>query len=242
LLSEWPLTSEGRFGCYSIADSSPYSDLARGVECCVFQQFFGNDPAVMSAEYGPYEAHSSFFLVVDRELMQPAGALRVIANSDRGLKSLNDIALPPLSISLEKVIHHHRIEDLDKCWDVGTVAVRKEYRGRATDHLVSTLLYGMLRFEAQRAGMEHFVAILDTHAYRQLVQLIGAPFVPIADSEPFEYLGSVSSIAVTLRVSEIVESIEGHMQRMDSALQPLVRPLLGRIIYDSELPAVVRVA
>jgi hypothetical protein len=207
----------------------------------VFQQFFGNDPAFMSAEYGPYEQHSSFFLVVDRERMQPAGALRVIANSDRGLKSLNDIALPPLSISLEKVIHHHRIEDLDKCWDVGTVAVRKEYRGKSSDHLVSTLLYGMLRSEAQRQGMEHFVAILDTHAYRQLVQMIGAPFVPIADSEPFEYLGSPSSNAVTLRVSEIVGSIEGHMQRMDSAILPFVQPLFSRIIYDACLPAVVRV-
>jgi hypothetical protein len=207
----------------------------------VFQQFFGIDPAVMSAEYGPYEEHSAFFLVVDREHMQPAGALRVIANSDRGLKSLNDIALPPLSISLEKVIHHHRIEDLDKCWDVGTVAVRKEYRGTANGHLVSTLLYGMLRSEAMRTGMEHFVAILDTHAHRQLVQLIGAPFVPIADSEPFAYLGSVASLAVTLRVDEIVESIEAHMQRMDSALLPHVRPLLSRIIYDSCLPQVVRV-
>jgi len=241
LLSEWPLTSDGRFGCYLIADSSPYSDLARGVESCVFQQFFGNEPALLAAEYGPYEESSSFFLVVDRDRCQAAGALRVIENSDRGLKTLNDIARPPLSISLEKVIHHHQIEDLDKCWDVGTVAVLKEYRGRASGHVVSSLLYGMLRAGACNAGMEHLVAVLDTHAYQQIVGLLGAPFVPIAGSEPFEYLGSPSSIAAYAPTEPLSRCVAARMQSLDSSLLPLLKPLFERIAYESHLPAVVQV-
>jgi hypothetical protein len=241
LLSEWPLTSGGRFGCYLIADSSPYSDLARSVESGVFQQFFGNEPALLAAEYGPYEESSSFFLVVDRERCQAAGTLRVIENSDRGLKTLNDIARPPLSISLEKVIHHHQIEDLDKCWDVGTVAVLKEYRGRSSGHVVSSLLYGLLRAGACNAGMEHMIAVLDTHAYRQIVDLLGAPFVPIAGSEPFEYLGSQSSIAVYAPTQQMSRCIAARMQTLDSSILQHVRPLFERAAYESHLPAVVQV-
>lgn len=242
LLTEWPLPSSGgRFGCYFVADSSPFSDLARGIECSVFQQFFGNDPALMAAEYGPYEEHSSFFLVVDRERCQVAGALRVIENSDRGLKTLNDIAQPPLAISLEKVIHHQRIEDLDKCWDVGTVAVLKEYRGRTSGHVVSAMLYGMLRATARRSGIEHLVAVLDTHAHGQLVDVMGVPFTPIADSEPFEYLGSATSIAVHVRMDQIIRSVEAHMQRLDTSLLQLVKPLLEFVVCEAHLPAVVRV-
>jgi hypothetical protein len=241
LLSEWPLTSGGRFGCYLIADSSPYSDLARGVESCVFQQFFGNEPSLLAAEYGPYEDSSSFFLVVDRERCQAAGALRVIQNSDRGLKTLNDIAGPPLSISLEKVIHHHAIEDLDKCWDVGTVAVLKEYRGRSSGHLVSSLLYGLLRAGACNAGMEHMIAVLDTHAYQQIVDLLGVPFVPIADSKPFEYLGSQSSIAVYAPTEQIGPCVAARMQRLDSSRLEQLQPLFERVAYESHLPAVVQV-
>jgi hypothetical protein len=241
LLADWPLTGDGRFGCYLIADSSPYSDLARGVECCVFQQFFGNDPAIMSAEYAEYEAQSSFFLVVDRQLQQTAGACRIIANSAQGFKTLNDIAREPLSIPLDEVIRDHGIENLDTCWDVGTLAVLKAYRGGTTSHLVSTMLYGLLRAEASSAGIDHLVAVFDIHAFRQIVGTLGVPFVPIAGSAPFAYLGSASSIAAYASVSRIIPSIETHMRKMRSDVLQQLRPLLERVAYAADLPALVRV-
>jgi hypothetical protein len=241
LLSDWPLTSDGRFGCYLIADSSPYSDLARGVECCVFQRFFGNDPAVMVEEYGDYEAQSSFFFVVDREREQPAGALRVIANSIRGFKTLNDIAREPLSLPLEKVMRDHRIDNLDKCWDVGTLAVLDDYRGKSTGYLVSTILYGLLREEILRIDLEHLIAVLDCHAYRQLVEALGVPFVPISGSEPFPYLGSATSIAAYASVPRILPSMEAHMDRLDSNICQLLGPLIERVAHGVGLPPLVRV-
>lgn len=241
LLAEWPLASDGRFGCYLIAGTSPYSNLGRGIECCVFEQFFGNDPAVMSAEYGAYEAQSSFFLVVDRELQQPAGALRVITNSAEGLKTLNDIAREPLSIPRDVVTEHHRIDDLDTCWDIGTVAVLKQYRGTASGHLISTMLYGLLRAEACRMGIQHAVTVLDAHVFSQLTTVLGIPFIPIADSEPFAYLGSSSSIASYVSARQVGPSIEAHMRRMESEVLKLVRPLLERVADESKLPPLVSV-
>src|SRR5262245_60447536 len=78
LLSKHPFPDRDRFGCYRIPDHSPYSDLARGLECTVFEEHFGNDPEVMTAAYGPYEAASFFFLVVDRAAMAAVGVLRAI--------------------------------------------------------------------------------------------------------------------------------------------------------------------
>jgi hypothetical protein len=228
LMAERPLTSDGRFGCYLIADSSSYSDIARGVECRVFDEFFGNDPTVMTEAYAPYEEHSTFLLVVDRKSCEPAGALRIIAHSEQGLKTLNDIAQEPLSLSLADVMKAHRIDDLSKCWDVGTLAVPKKYRGDGgAGQRVSTLLYGLLYAELCRSGIEHVVAIVDDHAYRQLSETLAVPFVHIADSQPFPYLGSEINHAVYLQVRRIVPEV--------------MRPDLCHLAHGKGLPEVVGV-
>src|SRR5262245_59142258 len=89
LLAEYPIAGDAPFGCYLIADSNPYSDIARAVECDEFDEFFGNDPAVMTEAYARYEAHSLFLLVIDREAEQACGTLRIIEHSESGLKTLN---------------------------------------------------------------------------------------------------------------------------------------------------------
>jgi hypothetical protein len=241
LLRERPLSGNGRYGCYHIADSSPYSDIARAVECEVFQEFFGNDPEIMTEAYAAYETHSSFLLAVDREQQQPAGALRIISNSPSGMKTLNDIAEPPLSLPVAQVRLQHGIGDLDACWDVGTLAVLREYRGQAKDHYVSTMLYGLFYAEARRQGVEHVVTVLDKHAYAQLTQVLGVPFVPIAGSEPFNYLGSENSRAAYMNVPGAHALVEAHMNRLDKNVLPLLKPYLMRLMYSEGLPKVVSV-
>jgi hypothetical protein len=243
LMTERPLTGQGRFGCYRIAGSSEYGDVARDVECTVFQHFFGNSPELLADEYAAYEAASTFLLVVDRELGRPAGALRVIAHSDHGLKTLNDIAQEPLSIPTDAVAQYHGIRDLENCWDVGALAVLKDYRGRGEDHVVSTTLYGLFVAEARRARIDHVVAIIDSHAYTQLTQVVGMPFTTIAGSEPFEYLGSTRNFAAIMAVPEIVPAIEAHMSRLERQGAPRqLRSLVSRVVYGEGLPSIVDVA
>jgi hypothetical protein len=241
LLLEFPIQSQTRFGCYRIADSSRYSDIARSVECSVFEEFFGNVPAVMTEAYGGYEAHSMFLLVVDRELQQPAGALRVIEHSPSGLKTLNDIQGAPLRLPTAKVMNYHHISDLSRCWDVGTLAVLKPYRGQATDHLVSTMLYGLLYRELCRAGIEHLITVLDKHAYRQLTEMLGVPFVPIAGSEPFDYLGSASSRASYVHVPDVKSAVDQFMASLPANVRCLLQPYTSRLIDGEGLPDVVPV-
>src|SRR4051812_3155607 len=103
LCSEFLRVQEHRpdtqFGCYMIGNSSKYSNLGRYVESNVFLKSFGNTPNVMESEYGPYEQASNFFVVIDQETEKPVGVMRVIENSDAGLKSLVDLKRTPLHLT-----------------------------------------------------------------------------------------------------------------------------------------------
>jgi len=241
LMLEHPILGTGRFGCYHIHGTSRFADVARSVECKVFQHFFGNTAAMMVDAYGPYEKSSQFFLIVDLEAQRAAGTLRIIATSEHGLKTLNDIAGPPLSIPTRTVCDLHRIRDLSQCWDIGTLAVLKEYRGHQQDHVVGTMLYGALHRGARRAGIEHAVAILDEHAYVQLTQFLAVPFEPIAGTGPFAYLGSKGSRAAYLHFPKVVPSVEKHMGRLDETTRNTLRPYVGRAIFAEGVPEVVTV-
>jgi len=241
LLRFHPPQGESRWGCYCIAGTSRYSDVARSVECSVFEEFFCNDPVIMTAAYADYERHSMFFLVVDREARRPAGTLRFIQYSERGLKTLNDIAQPPLQISPQQVAAYHGITDLAKCWDCGTLAVLKSYRGKANANVISTMLYGMFHAASFKFGVEHLVTVLDQHAYRQITEMLGVPFVPILSSEPFNYLGSESSRAAYLRFADLVPGVEAHLNRIPAEHRPLFEPALARVMYARDIPPVVQI-
>jgi len=240
-MAEHPLPDEGRFGCYLLAASSSYSDIARAIECEVFEKFFGNVPAEMAREYARYEASSLFFLVVERETQRPAGVLRVIEHSAAGLKTLNDIQGAPLHLPTSKVLARHGIDDLRRCWDVGTLAVVKEFRGKAHNHIVSTMLYGLLHVAVRKHAIDHLVAVLDSHAYMQLTQLLGVPFVPILGSEPFSYLGSENSRAAYAHMPHVTPAVEAFMSSLNDDMRRLLAPHVARVIYGEGLPTAVEV-
>ena len=240
LMDQHPPISDGRYACYLITGSGRYSGIPRTVECAVFQEFFDNSPAVMNEAYAPYEAHSHFFLVVDCGTREPSGCLRVATHSEAGFKTLNDIARPPLAIPARTVMNRHGIDKPETCWDVGTLAVLKKYRGHG--HAVSTMLYGQFYAAARKAGVEHAVAILDEHAYSQLTETFAVPFIPIVDTQPFDYLGSERSRAAYLHLPAVVPAVEATMAALDAGLRELLKPNLSRVIYAEGLPEVVLVS
>lgn len=241
LLTEHPLSDPSSFGCYRLHGTSPFSDIARRIECDVFEEFFGNAADVMVSEYGPYEEHSEFLLTVDRTSARAVGALRFITHSERGFKTLNDIATPPLSISAESIKTAHGIRDWTRCWDIATVAVIPELRGEAGGQLVSVALYGHTYALALRSGIEHFIAILDEHAYRQLTRTFAIPFAPILDTAPFSYLGSESSRATYVRLADIRAHMQRHLEGFDDKRRALLAPYFRRLLDGIGLPPVVDV-
>jgi hypothetical protein len=122
--------------------------------------------------------------------------LRVVIPSSAGLKSLTDI----------ETVWGHRLDDvigstnlplaLDRVWDVTTLAVDDEYRGRATDGLVSLALYQGVCQAALRCNARWLVTILDLVVLNLIQEVTSQPFVRYAGVEPLSYLDSPASLPV----------------------------------------------
>ncbi|WP_250005486.1 hypothetical protein [Actinoplanes sp. M2I2] len=191
----------GRFVLAVVATDHPLADVARTVECAVFDDAFGNTPEVMAAEYGPYEDRSRFFLVIDRRTGRPAGAGRVITGPADQLKTIVD-APAHIGRTADEILDAHGLRDAT-VWDFATVAVLPAYRGTLT---VSSLLYRTFAVACARAGVDHVVTLLDARACRNMA-LIGVHLEPLAGSAPFAYLGSTETRALYSRASTYLPDI-----------------------------------
>ncbi|MGK5684980.1 hypothetical protein [Actinoplanes sp. URMC 104] len=210
----------GRFVALAVGPSDPLADVARTVERQVFEAAFGNDATTMAAEYGDYERHSIFFVVLDRETRRPAGAGRVI---DGGGKTLDD-APDRIGRDLSAIVEAHDLQDGGKIWDFATVGVLPEYRGGKSGLEVSSLLYRTFLQAGHRAGVRHVVTLLDQRAYRNML-LLGVPFQAMAGSEPFAYLGSPSTRALYVPFA----ALEPAMAEQSRRLRRLAGSFAGEI-------------
>lgn len=191
-------------------------NLARRVEEQVFNEKFSNDSEVMQQEYGPYEEASRFFISVDRQEGKVSGVLRVIENSEAGLKTLNDVSSDrwEFNIDVDFAKMMHGFDDLDKVWDVGTVAVVGEYRGG--HKLASIQLYRAMYASAQKHGIDHLVAIIDVSPLKDMTDELGIPFRALGGSSPHPYIDSPASQAVYGYVPEF--DAEAHYFHRRTAL------------------------
>jgi hypothetical protein len=205
-----------QFGCYIIENSGRFSNLGRFVESNVFLKTFGNTPELMEQEYGPYENASKFFVVIDQESKIPVGVMRVIENSEAGLKSLNDLKNTPLKLSEDEVLKRYDINP-DKCVDVATLAILPEYRAKVRNILPSLLLYRTLYTEClDNPKFDHVVTVIDEKAEKNLNRL-SFPFKPI-DERYFSYLDSKKSRALFGINAEFYPSVVKRQRELEAKL------------------------
>jgi hypothetical protein len=215
----WHLTAEflathpgaGDFVSVVVGPDEPLAGVGRAIERQVFEQAFGNDSAVMAAEYGPYEQRSLFFLVIDRRRGVPAGVARVITGGAHEMKTIVD-APPYIGAGADEIIAAHGLHD-GTVWEFATIAVLPEYRGGRASLAVSSLVYRTFLLAGRQAGVRHVVAMLDRGGYRNL-RLLGVRLVPLCDSEPFAYLGSAETRALYSDFPGIEPSIAEQAVRL----------------------------
>ena len=118
----------GRFVTAVAGPDTELADVGRALERQVFEESFGNDAAVMAAEYGPYEAVSLFFVVIDRRAGVPAGVARMIESHGPGVKTIDD-APRYIGVDVGTILAAHCMTG-GKVLDCATLAVLPEYRGR----------------------------------------------------------------------------------------------------------------
>ncbi|BCJ48564.1 hypothetical protein Asp14428_00390 [Actinoplanes sp. NBRC 14428] len=194
----------GRFISVVAGPDSPLAGVGRALERQVFESTFGNDAAVMAAEYGPYEATSLFFVVLDRRRGVPAGVARMIGGTGRGVKTIDD-APRYIGADVATILAAHGM-DGGLIWDCATLAVLPEYRGGRSGLVVSSLLYRTFLVEGRRRGVRHAVSMLDRGAHRNIA-LMGTPLRPLAGSGPFAYLGSPENRAVYMDFPAIAPAV-----------------------------------
>jgi hypothetical protein len=215
----------GRFVVAVVGPDTPLADVGRTLERRVFEESFGNDAAVMTAEYGPYEAASLFFVVLDRRAGIPAGVARMIESTGRGAKTVDD-APQHIGADVDTILAAHGMTG-EKVWDCATLAVLPQYRGGRSSLLVSSMLYRTFLVLGRRAGVRHAVSMLDRGAYRNL-GLIGVPMETLAGSGPFAYLGSAENRAVYMRFDTIEPAVRAQAARMRRAARPTLPALRRR--------------
>ncbi len=190
------------FGVYVIHANTRESELARAVERTVFDETFGNPADLLDAEYGPYEESTVFFCVLDHRRRLPAGSMRLILPSDRGLKTFHEM-VTVWGVQLDDVLASTGVEwDPRHVWDVTTLAVAREYRGKSTDGLISMALYQTLVRSVVEGGARWLVTILDTKPLELIQTLTHGSFFPFDGVEPISYLESPLSVPVYVDFDE----------------------------------------
>lgn len=192
-LKDEPSLLAGRYVTYRLPEGD-IEDVARTVECRVFDQAFDEGASKMSEIYGPYESQSHFYLAVDRENKLPTGVLRVIEDDAERLMTINSLPPEATKLTPEEILAYHGVNSFDTCWDIGTVAVLPEYRQKGVN--ISIQLYRSLYKDAMNHGVKHMFSIIDRKPYETMTKYLGIPFLDLADSKPFSFEGSKESVAV----------------------------------------------
>lgn len=196
--------------------NSPYANIARSLECQVFNEYFQNQPQLMQEEYAPYEDTSSFFLLVNRAELEPAGVMRITHDSNTGFKSTNDLptdkcrtsdGLPVTDLPVDEIFPAFDISP-DKTLDVATIAANPKYGEKNTGNplVLAALMRAVYKYSLEN-GYDDLVAIIDATPLEKLQ----AVNLPINTSEAiagnFEYLGAKGNTFIHIPIGEVEATV-----------------------------------
>jgi len=232
-------------GVYLFRSTDPAAELARHVERVVFLETFGNTPELLTKEYAPYDDASVFLCVVDHLRRVPAGTMRIVLPSPAGFKTLDDAPSvwgePVAAMAARTEIDI----DLTRTWDIATLAVAPEYRGKATMGLVSMGLYQALAMATTRCGIAWLLAILDVPVFRMIRWRLRMPMAGFQGVTARPYLGSPASMPVWCNVGDTerrlaVSDPDLHALYfkgvgMEPALQPLDLAVTAGLLVEPPL-------
>lgn len=241
---------EEAFGVYVFTADQPEAELARHIERTVFDETFGNPRELLDAEYAPYEDSTVFYCVIDHRRRLPAGMMRIILPSARGLKTFQVIE-DAWQTDVHEMLEGTGLDwDADLAWDVTTLAVASEYRGKSTDGLISLGLYQTLVRSALAGGARWHVTILDMKPLELIQTFTHGAFYGFDGLEPRSYLDSPLSIPMFVDYEEWVPRIlEADPATHDLliggiGIEPAMRPpawapLLRALGKEAAAPSIV---
>jgi len=196
------------FGLYYVDATSEFGILGRTVELEVFWDQFGNDRELLASEYGPYDEHSIYVILVDHMKELVAGVVRIIEDSVLGLKTLHEIERTEgWQRTFDEIKDFHDLGyNRDDLWDVAGLAVRQAWRANAGGGMVSIGLYHGVVIGALLAAKGGLLAALDDVVADIMIDF-GSPWVHVCDLPPVEYEGSPSTSPMLVEVGILRETL-----------------------------------
>ena len=203
---------------------------ARACEEAVFGRRFGNTAEELAAEYGPYEATTSFGAVL-RPDGTAVGAVRLVAPGARGLKTLVDAAGPPWRVpdDVLAAVAGGAVGPEGPAapltWDVATFGVDSVAAGG--DRRIAAALFGVMFGAFADHGVTCFVAMLDSGA-RRAIERLGVRLLDLPGAQAAPYLGSASTVPAYRQVADLHDE---HRTRFPDLHDP--------VFHGRGLPGVV---
>ncbi len=224
-----------------VSGDSEYANIGRHIERTVFKETFNNSIELMESEYGPYESASRFIISLNKKTEQPTGVLRVITHSDAGLKSWND-AIKDFGMNEAEANELPGMQDKEKVWDIGTIAVPKIYRDKSGP--VSILLERAMFVATQKHKIQAIVSIIDENALKKMRgpgPNLGIPFRDLPGTQPTSYLESGNSYAVYGYLPEFFKKMDAYTRTVQGfiARVALGKAAHGRLVYGTEDDAII---
>ena len=199
-----PANSVAPLGLYAFRSDDLGAELAGSIEAEVFLETFGNTMEMLREEYLPYEGRTFYLCVVDHLRRLPVGAMRVIIPRPdcTGSKTLDDVRDYWGVGRDELTVRGGESFDCRATWDIATLAVSREYQGRATAGLVAVGLYSSFVRTSILCQVDYVVAILDARMLRFGNWEFKGTWSVFDRVDGAPYLGSPSSFPVWCQLSE----------------------------------------
>lgn len=177
--------------------------LAAALECeaAAFLHHYGNTAEQLAEEYGPYEEHSTFLALADRDGDVVAATRIIRPNTAPGLKALVDAGNPPWSADPAASAAAAGL-DPRFTWEVATIGVRPDAATSAAP-LALALYHGILCVCRANAPSS-FVAILDERA-RRILRSVALVMHPLPGTGPASYLGSAASTPMYVHAAQLMD-------------------------------------
>jgi len=191
--------SEGtrRFSLHLAGADDAAALLSLQVVADVFQEAFGNTPALLREEYAPLLPSMTHLVVLDRVTRTAIGSLILQAASAEELKTVVDLAGEPWSMPTDDALAALGLARGERsAVDQLLLAVHPAYRKVGMAQL---LMYAGWVLSVQR-GIHQWTAILDEPLLRGMNQLTHGALVPIGGAATAPYLGSAASTPVSIRM------------------------------------------
>lgn len=215
--------SEGRTWAVAIfAGDDPRSIIAKRVENERFSKFFKHHPLEHYIDYGIYDEASTFVTVIDASdpsNPQVASALRIVEDSEIGLKTINTLASPRLEENpwypeVEQITGESSYENQDrvrkiitqmfdiiptKTWAIETMAVLDRYAGKKGEFGEASFpLYAACLQLANRANIDSWISIQDLKPLNQMQEIFSNPW-SITPLSVQDYEGEYPTIPAVIR-------------------------------------------